>query len=202
MKNNAWTKRKKIYHKISNSYEAYWFIHDHPKFQRMIRSEITPVEADKMEKEGFLVSRDKCGKCYHYRRHLVIPAIEENLSVFYTKTNKPGGHGRVDKDRSKNKYVECWLEFGTVEYDYLYGQPNEDWDDTTGEMNYHDCRCDTGGSTYDQALINLARLVRKFYGDYAPTTRADKCGPAPCADCKEIGITMKWLKLAKAKEKK
>lgn len=189
--------KKKRYHKISNAYDAYWFLHDHPKLQRMIRSEITPKEADEMKKQGFVISRDRGGKCYRYRRHLVIPAIEENLSVFYTKTNKPGGHGRVDDDSSKNKHIECWLEFGTVEYEYLYGTVNADWNDATGEMNYHDWRCDTGGPTYDVALVNLARLARKFYGDYAPQTRADKCGPKPCADCREVGITIKKMGLSK-----
>jgi hypothetical protein len=192
---------KKI-HKISNAYDAYWFIHNHPKFQRMMRSEVTPKEADQLEKQGFLVSRDTGGKCYRYNRHACIEAIQENLSIFYTKTNKPGGHGRVDDDKAKNKHVECWLEFGSVEYDYLYGTDGKnDWDTETGEMNYHDYRLDSGGPTFDAALIMLAKKVRKVYGDYSPRTQSDPCGPKPCADCKKIGMVMKRSKLAKKKKK-
>lgn len=185
---------KKLYHKIANAYDAYWFIHDHPKFQRMIRSEVTPKEARKMEKQGFLITRDRGGKCWRYRRHLVVPALEENLSIFYTKTNGK----RVDKDPKKNN-VECWLEFGSVEYGYLsnYPDPKSNWDMETVEQNYHDWKLDCGGSTFDEALIRLARNIRRIRGDYKPQTRADKCGPKPCADCKEVGVTMKRLGLEK-----
>lgn len=170
------------YHKIANAYDAWWFLYYHPKFERMLRNEITPKEADRMEKAGFLVSRDKCGKCYHYMRHLTVAAVEENLSIHYAKTKDGKG--------------ECWLEFGAVEYGYLYGQPNEDWDDTTGEMHYHDWKLDCGGKTFDAALVQLARLVRKNYGDYKPKTgRKGKCGPKPCADCGRTKSTMKRLGL-------
>jgi hypothetical protein len=187
----------KTYHKISNAYDAWWFLYYHPKLQRMIRNEITPKEANKMEKQGFLISRDKCGKCYHYMRHLTVPAIVENLSIHYTKTD-----GRkVTDDPKKNVNVECWLEFGSVEYGYLYGQPNEDWDDTTGEMNYHDWKLDCGGQTFDAALVQLAKNVRKHYGDYEPKAgRKGKCGSKPCADCAKTKACMKRLGLDKKKK--
>lgn len=195
---------KKIYHKIGNAYDAYWFIHNHPKLQRMVRTEATPKEARKMEKAGFVILRDRGGKCWHLRRHLMIPAIEENLSVFYTKTNRPGGHGHVDKDKSKNKFVECWLEFGPVEYGYMSNRPDPktNWDMESFEQNFHDYKLDCGGSSYDVALIQLAKNVRREYGDYSLKTPTDPCGPRPCADCKDIGHVMKRLKLAHAKEKR
>jgi hypothetical protein len=183
--------KKKIYHKIANAYDAFWFIHDHPKFQRMIRVEITPKEADEQEKQGFLVSRDRSGTCYRYHRHLVVPALDENLSIFYTKTDGK----RVNNDPKKNTKVECWLEFGPVEYGYMAGDINADWDVETHEQNFHDWKLDCGGSTFDEALIKLARNIRRIRGDYAPRTRADKCGPKPCADCVENGVTMKKLGL-------
>lgn len=191
--------KKKRYHKITDAYDAYWFIYNHPKFQRQIRSEITPAEANEQGKLGFKISRDRGGKCWRYHRHAVVSAIEENLSIFYTKTDGK----RVNDDRSKNVFTECWLEFGTVEYGYLYGTDGKnDWDTETGEMNYHDYRLDSGGPTFDAALIMMAKKVRKVYGDYSPQTPADPCGPKPCADCKKIGVTMKRLGLDKKKKKK
>jgi len=191
--------KKKRYHKITNAFEAWWFIHDHPKFQRQIRSEIIPVEADEMEKLGFKVSRDRGGKCYRYHRHSIVSAIEENLSIFYTKTDGK----RVNDDKSKNRFQECWLEFGSVEYGYMAGEINADWDVETGELNHHDWKLDCGGSNFDEALIKLARLVRKHYGDYQPKEgRSGKCGPKPCPDCGRTKETMKRLGLDKKKKKK
>ncbi len=186
--------KKKQYHKITNAFEAWWFIHDHPKFQRTLRSEVTPTEADELEKQGFLISRDRGGKCYRYHRHVLTPAISENLSIFYTKTDGK----RVNDDGSKNIFTECWLEFGAVEYGYMAGDINADWDIWTGELNYHDWKLDCGGPSFDVAIVRLARLVRKHYGDYEPKAgRRGKCGPKPCADCGRIKDTMKRLGLNK-----
>jgi hypothetical protein len=187
----------KRYHKISNAYDAWWFLYYHPKFQRMIRNPITPKRADKMEAAGFLVSRDRSGKCYWYMRHMPVPAITENLSVHYAKTDGR----RVTNDSKKNVNVECWLEFGSVEYGYMAGEINADWDVNTGELNYHDWKLDCGGKTFDEALVKLARLVLRNYGDYKPKEgRSGKCGPSPCADCGRTKETMKRLGLDKKKK--
>lgn len=184
---------KKRYHKIANAHAAFWFVHDHPKFQRMVRNEVTSEVADALEKKGFLVSWDKGGRCYQYHRHLPVPAITENLTFSYMGVNEKGVH---DSDSSKNTRSECWLEFGPVEYGYVAGGEFE-WDDETGEMNYHDYRLDCGGSTFDEALVRLAKNVRKFYGDYKPRKRVDACGPAPCADCGSLGKISQKLGLSK-----
>ena len=181
---------KKKYHTISNAYDAYWFLHQHPKFQRRHRNEITPEEAEVQEVQGFLITRDKGGKCYREYRHVRVPAIGENLDILYAKTDGK----RVNKDHSKNKHIECWLEFGPVEYGYM-GGGQYDWDTETGEMFYHDWRLDCGGPTFDAALIRLARLVRRVYGDYKPWVRHDHCGKPMCADCKHTDEVMKSIGL-------
>jgi hypothetical protein len=194
-------------HKITNAYEAWWFMYEHPKLKLSERHEVTPEEAAKLEAEGFWITRDVGGKCYRMYRHLHRHALEENLSIHYAKTNKPGGHGRVDDDQSKNKHVECWLEFGPLEYGYAYSggkEPMADWDTETVRHHYHDIDLDTGGATFDEGLIRLAKNVRKKYGDYEelnyPESRDTDCGKPECADCKDIGRTMKRLGLEK-KEK-
>jgi hypothetical protein len=123
-------------------------------------------------------------------RHSFREAIDFNLDIFYTKTNKPGGHGRVDDDKSKNKHVECWLEFGQEEYGY-----HSDWED--GEsyiITYHDYDLDCGGTTFDEALIALAKNIMKHYGDYEKNEgKRDKgdCGTPTCADCIDMRRIMK-----------
>ncbi len=191
---------KKRYHKIANAYDAYWFIYGHPKFQRMHRTEVTPKKAAKLEKQGFIISRDRGGKCWRYFRHGVVPALDENLSIFYTMTDGK----KVNKDKSKNKHAECWLEFGPVEYGYLSNcpDPKTNWDMETTEQNFHDWKLDCGGSTFDEALVRLARNIRSIRGDYKPRKRIDKCGPKPCADCTEIGVSMKRIGLVKQDDPK
>ena len=125
--------------KITDAYEAYHFIRNHPKFKLPERMEVTKGEAKKLEAKGHLISRDKDGTCYRYFRHCHREAIDFNLEIFYTKTNKPGGHGRVDDDKKKNKYIECWLEFGNEYYGYMTGGGEGfEWDVQTGKMNSHD----------------------------------------------------------------
>ena len=35
-------------------------------------------------------------------------------------------------------------------------------------MNYHDTKLDCGAPTFDEALVKLARLVKRHYGDFNP----------------------------------
>jgi len=182
---------------IRNAYEAWWFLYKHPKLNVQSRHEVTPKEADKLEKKGFLITRDPCGKCYRVWRHHFEHALDSNLDIFYTKTNKPGGHGRVDDDKSKNQHIECWLEFGPLEYGFVYGggkEPVGDWDTETMLHHCHDPRLDTGGSTFDEGLIRLAKNVLKYYGNYSDKL-ADHlskrwCGKPVCADCKGLNFPL------------
>ena len=41
-----------------------------------------------------------------------------------------------------------------------------DWDTETMLQTIHDIRLDTGAPTFDEALVKLAKLVKKHYGDY------------------------------------
>jgi hypothetical protein len=187
--------------KITNSFEAWWFIYSHPKLNVQDRSEVTPEEADKMEAEGFLITRDTGGKCYRIWRHLWCHALDHNLDIFYARVNKERG-GRVDDDKSKNKFIECWLEFGPIYYGYAYSGDNKpmgDWDDTTLLHHCHDSDLDTGGSTFDEGLIRLAKNVLKKYGDYndklAEHHSKRWCGKPVCGDCKDTKRMLKEMKL-------
>jgi hypothetical protein len=153
---------------IRNAHDAYWFLKDHPKFNVPERTEIDEDEIEEAKQEGFKVTVDQSGKAYRIWPKIIRHALDCNLDIFYTKVNHPT-RGRVDKDASKNKYVECWLEFGPIYYGYAYSgceTPLSEWDDTTMLLHSHDTDLDTGAPTFDEALVKLAKLVLKHYGDY------------------------------------
>lgn len=61
---------------------------------------------------------------------------------------------QIDDNEKLNIKVEVWLECGKYVYEEHIG-------------NYtpcHDVRLDCGADTFKDAIINLANLVRKYYG--------------------------------------
>ena len=161
-------------HTIKNAYDAYWFLHSHPKFNIPLRVEISPEEFTEYKNgvkiveynnKKVKVSKDAGGKCYRYfltKKY----AVDVNLDIFYTKVNKKRS---VDSNPDKNQYVECWLEFGPIQYSYAYSgtkKPMGEWDTETVLEHTHDIRLDTGAPTFDEALVKLAKLVKKYYGDF------------------------------------
>lgn len=159
--------RRRYQHQLRTAFQAFHFLLDHPKLCVPSRHEITQAEYVKLRRSGISVSKDRCGKCYKMTHELPITALETNLDVWYTKTN---GKGRIEDDKTRNIHDECWLEFGELKYDYHTHDPKTnrpyDWDKETSLIHYHDPRLDCGGPTFDEALVKLARLVRKYYGDY------------------------------------
>lgn len=78
-----------------------------------------------------------------------------NLDIFYTKVDPDTN--RVEDDTSRNTKIACWLETGPAQYeDFAQKYIN----------NVHDYHLDTGGDTFDEALIKLAKNVLEVYGDY------------------------------------
>jgi hypothetical protein len=150
--------------KITTAYEAFWFLHEHPKMRCRHAVMLSPEEAaTRKRRKGQRIRKVKDempwekGKTYLL---LEMPgldslAIECNLDIFYAKVDQTG---LVDDDKKKNVFTECWLEFGPVRQVVSAG----------GKLHLehsHDPRLDTGGATFDQALVKLARLVKRHYGD-------------------------------------
>lgn len=166
--------------RIKNAYDAYWFLHAHPKFQRKERDPLAPEDVEAAKKpaakpkggdvigkmigrrKGFRVVKDKGGNFWR-EWNIPVPAMTENLDIHYAQVDK---RGRINKDESQNQFTACWLEFGQVLYGH-YGDGQE-WRGTERDykMHYHDIDLDCGAPTFDEALINLARLVMKKYGDF------------------------------------
>jgi hypothetical protein len=61
------------------------------------------------------------------------------------------GTDEIDDDHAKNTKVQVWLEHGP--YD-------KEWGSTT-----HDINLDCGGDTFEEAIVELAKLVKQHYTD-------------------------------------
>lgn len=57
----------------------------------------------------------------------------------------------IDDDTTKNTQTQIWLEHGPFD---------KDWGGCT-----HDIDLDCGGDTFEEAIIKLASLVKKYYAD-------------------------------------
>jgi len=160
---------------IDSAYDAWWFLYNHPRLCLCFRTPEPKDNAKQMKAKGFVIKRDKCGKYWWLHRHSLYHAIEENLSIHYAKVD---AEGHQNDDRALNLFPEVWLETGPMEWGYA-----TPWDTETSRIPYHDTDLDCTGPTFDQALIALARLALKKYGDYKKD--GGICGTPRCADCEE-----------------
>lgn len=155
-------------HIIRNAYDAYWFIYNHPDFKTEYRSPILsndPDELEKNRKKYILSEFEKSDGTILYQK--IIPnifhrALVENIDIYYAKVDETGV---INDDRTLNTNIECWLELGPMKW-----TSKECWEEGWSDRPYlqpvHDIRLDCGGKTFDEALVKLARLLKKYYGDY------------------------------------
>jgi hypothetical protein len=149
---------------IKDAWSAHWFLTEHPKFRYRNARLLADNEAPKLyrgdrireAKDEFPWGRSKPYRILEYSKILTTPAYPDNLDIHYTKVN-PKTH-KIDDDKSKNAQVECWLEFGKVAYVVSDG--------TLHLQHWHDVKLDCGAPTFDEALVKLARLVKRHYGDF------------------------------------
>lgn len=144
---------------IRNAYDAWWFLYEHPKLNcrtaRLVPKEEKPDKGCRRRQIRDAMPWAE-GKRYWIIEHPVMEhAIEHNLDIFYALVDEKR---RVNKDASKNKFIECWLELGPVEYVVSDGHLHLQYS--------HDINLDCGAATFDEALVKLAKLVRRHYGDY------------------------------------
>lgn len=99
--------------------------------------------------------------------------FEPALDIMVSKVDPPTR--RIEDHADRNTHTEVWLECGP------YVEPDEEGIKSGfyGEhwINYgipsHDINLDCGGDTFESAVIKLAELVRKHYGDYAESDGVD-----------------------------
>lgn len=164
--------------RIKTAYDAYWFLHDHPKLNRIERD---PIEPDKLEeskadakkpvsidglkpyKVRVRFVKDEGGNWWREWPDMTVPAISENFDIHYARVDE---RGRVNKDSKKNISTECWLELGPVEWGYHQPEYETKEGARCYKVHFHDVGLDCGGKTFDDALVKLARKVLRKYGDY------------------------------------
>jgi len=97
---------------------------------------------------------------FHATEHtLDLPGFFDSLNIQVQKVNPLTK--LIDGDESLNTLVEIWLSVGPWE------EVGEDEDAYgTGEMSSRDYDLNCGGPSYEEAIIEMARLVNEHYGDY------------------------------------
>lgn len=63
---------------------------------------------------------------------------------------------RIDDDDAKNTLTQVWLEYGPYEME----------GDSIRTAPSHDPELDSGRDTFEEAIIELAQLVKEKYGEY------------------------------------
>ncbi len=86
---------------------------------------------------------------FHYLNDHMIFAnrFSECLDIWVTKVNPE--INAIDNDSNKNTKVQIWLECGPYSKNCFT----------------HDVDLDCGGDTFEEAIIELAKLVKEHYGD-------------------------------------
>ncbi len=127
-----------------NFYEAFHFLRDHPIFLARGRCVSEHCKLDEDIKEVFGLKDIDTIDTRFSRFH---EALEIEVVKVNPQTNS------IEDDDSKNTATRVWLEAGPVEED----------DSDYGQLS-HDIRLDCGGKTFEEAIVKLAGLVRKYYG--------------------------------------
>ncbi len=86
---------------------------------------------------------------WHYLKNhpIFCDEFEKCLDIEIVKVNPV--NKMVEDDDSLNTLTQVWLECGPYQKDCLT----------------HDIDLDCGGDTFEEAIINLSKLVNKFYGN-------------------------------------
>lgn len=151
---------RKTKRRIKNAYDAYWFLHEHPKLQIRERSPETKRGANRKIK-GTRIITDACGFLWREWKLLERRALTENLDIHYAAVDE---RGRINENTVKNVHRACWLELGPMQWGY---NSKPEWEKRRCYIQHaHDIDLDCGADTFDEALIKLAKLVQKKYGDF------------------------------------
>jgi hypothetical protein len=96
---------------------------------------------------------------FKYKGKLTRSCFPDSLNITTQKVNPETR--RIEDDKSLNTHVEIWIEVTSYEEgskdDFLY----DEW----RGIPCHDWELDCGGDTFEDAIVELARLVKEKYGD-------------------------------------
>lgn len=97
---------------------------------------------------GYLKNHPIFIERYELVKDMESSIFEDYLNIIPVKINP--NTKEIDDDNSKNTEIKIWLEVGPY---------------TERGIKTHDVYLDCGGNTFEEAIIELAKLVKKKYGD-------------------------------------
>lgn len=128
-------------------YNAYYFLALHPANQRRaFNGRNTPPEGS-----------------FDTNHSVMVVKVDPRTERIETKRNpnwKKNGKGKTPVDKKRNTATRVWIEWGP-------------WCEAEN-MPSHDPRVDTGGKTYEEAIVNLAHNVYVLYGSAASVSDTAK----------------------------
>lgn len=119
-------------------YNAYRFLNNHPAFWKFYGHPEAP-HADRFHEKMLISDR----------------GVEHRIEVWVAKVNPDTG--RTEDDPGLNTKTEVWLETGKIRWPEKHFRGYD--------IPFHDHELDCGGDTYEQAIVNMARLVHDKYGN-------------------------------------
>lgn len=140
--------------KMERFYEAYKYLEFHPIFN-VTPGEKVDLTSGKLLSGGVgLDLSDESLKAFPVEIHRFDLALDIDIVKVNPET------GEIDDDPTKNTKVQVWLEAGPYEDLGItdgYGEP------TSVKGFSHDVELDSGGDTFEDAIIELAERVRAKY---------------------------------------
>lgn len=88
----------------------------------------------------------------------------------------------IEDDGTRNTAFRVWIEAGPWidhEVEKVFPEPDEGWNHHNRWGGSHDSRLDCGGSTMEEALLELASAVEVFYKEDGSSNDLDWC-ESPC----------------------
>lgn len=85
--------------------------------------------------------------------------FQEDLYMMVVKVDPT--KERIMKNQKRNTATRVWLEHGPFQVIPAEEAGGVEWRGCS-----HDIKLDCGGTTFEEAIIKLANLVHKHYGDY------------------------------------
>lgn len=133
-------------------YNAYYFMVLHPANTR------------RFEMGGKVGAPYSCFAEYLYVMVVKVDPQTKRIETKYNPNWKRNGKGKDRFDKARNTETNVWVEWGPYTEGSRCGGANvPEGQEVTGSSS-HDPRCDTGGATFEEAIVNLAHNVYVLYG--------------------------------------
>ena len=120
---------------FKNFYEAYKWLYEHPIFQFEYKF------GPELKLSWASMSDNPA----------IVSFFDRAIDINVVKVNPK--NDTIDDDETLNTKTAVWIEIGT------------EWDEEYNCFQMHVWYLDTGGDTYEEAILSLAQLVWKYYGN-------------------------------------